>query len=177
MSQDLEILLVEYSLEEGPLLKCALQRILQCGPLSKEQIVRYRTYLCSQKAPYLIFEAACQTGDVPILQWLVKRHSLTREDLFIYPGFCQAATKGHVHVLQWLQEFGLTVEDLRDTTSCLPAVARNGHVLVLQWLKEFGITFKNDPHAFASAFFGAQLNGHADVVKLLTKLSRCREMV
>jgi len=177
MVQDVEILIVQYSLQEGPLLGPALQRLLHCGPLSQQEIVRYRTYLCSQNPAYRIFEDACGTGDVPILQWLVKRHSLIIEELFedeedIYWGVRQAATNGHLHVLQWLKELGLTVKDVEETQNYFPAVARNGHLHVLHWLKDLGVTFTNDPDAFASAFFGAQHYGHAAVVKWFESIYR-----
>jgi len=94
-----------------------------------------------------------------------------------------AAEHGHVHVLKFLKEWGLTIQDVRsDHNMALRCAAKNGHLAVCQFLKSWvendhpilslDPSDLNDDHDIPcvqnhSALQWAQRNGHTRTYNFL----------
>ena len=137
---DVELLIVQYSLEECPLLSQALARLLHCPVPSPEVASRYCQYLQSKSPPQMRFQKACGSGDLCIVQWLTHEFKLTGVDARAGNNYAfqWAAYNGHLKFLQWLtQEFKLTREDARANHNwAFRSAATYGHLHVLQWLTQ-----------------------------------------
>ena len=77
---DVQLLIVQYSLEDCHLRPRALSRILHCPVPTADVARRYCQYLQSKNAPVTRFQEACGSGDLCILQWLTHEFKLTGVD-------------------------------------------------------------------------------------------------
>ena len=132
---DVQLLIVQYSLEDCARLPLALARLLHCPVPSAEVASWYCQYLQSKDAPGTRFRVACRLGDLCIIQWLTHEFKLTGVDARAEANEALrfAAENGHLNVLKWLtQEFKLTEVDARARDNwAFRFAANNGHLNVL----------------------------------------------
>ena len=101
-SLDVQLLIVQYSLEDCALRPRGLSRLLHCPVPSPSKARSYCQYLQSKDPPVSRFRAACGSGDVCILRWLTEEFKLTGDDARAVDNNAlrDAAVNGHLKVLQ-----------------------------------------------------------------------------
>ena len=75
-----------------------------------------------------------------------------------YNAVCNAARRGVVSVLEWAKDHGYDFTDVRNKHVCATA-ARNGNLFILQWLRQ------NDCPWDFRVVASARANGHEDVAE------------
>jgi len=103
---DVQLLILQYSLEDCSRRPLALARLLRCPVPSADVARRYCQYLQSRDRPVTRFRAACGSGDRYIVQWLTEEFQLSGVDAREANNFAfrLAAHNGHLHVLKWLKD-------------------------------------------------------------------------
>ena len=77
-------------------------------------------------------------------------------------------SNGHLEVVQWLREQGVSIHQKanNDWTLLHPA-ALNGHLEVVQWLREQGVSIHEKDNNGHTPLYLASWNGHLEVVQWL----------
>lgn len=149
-------------------------------------------------SPHTLLQHAIMGGNLDVVKLVASWDSdtlITISDIRLHNNmaFRLAATYGHVHICQWLQEFcdttglwvynKLCVADLHaNDNEALRRAAENGHVSVLKFLKDFRypdvyverqqLTLADIGASHDYALRRAVMNGHVEVCQLLKDWSQ-----
>jgi ankyrin repeat protein len=113
-------------------------------------------------------QAAIDDGYLKILEYLESKHPISSGLSFL-----KAASRGHVHMIQYAHERGLLRDD--DAASGFNEAAKNGHLEVIRFLDGCYITGDKKFNVSDDGFSGATYNNHMEVVKYLLDHHRCEE--
>ena len=133
--------------------------------LAKEDILSVQGNYC--------VKAVCMRGHLRILQWMVEKWKITREELFAPDGSCLglASRRGQLHVAQWLvNKYNLTAsEAIKTPCASLSQACSGGQLHVIQWLcNKFDImSLENRLEIVQLAVFHAGRYGMLDVMEWL----------
>lgn len=87
-----------------------------------------------------VLKTAAKHGQLDTLKFLMETWSLKLKDVQVHENMAlsYAANSGHVHVIQYFKDLGLTLKDVRDAHNrALRCAASYGHVNVLKFLKNW----------------------------------------